>query len=221
MAPILVFDVNETLLDLSTLEPFFVRCFGDQNAMRDWFAELILYAQTMTLSRRYWPFNELALATLRMRAEISGIAITQADEQALAEAIRSMPACPDVMPGLERLKAAGFRLVTLTNSPPSASPTALEHAGIADYFEAHYSVDSVAQFKPAEACYAQVASALNVATRDLCLVACHGWDTIGAQAAGCQAAFIRRHGNAEIRLNGLPRPDVIAADIAQLADQLI
>lgn len=33
-APILVFDVNETLLDLETLEPLFQRLFGDRLAMR-------------------------------------------------------------------------------------------------------------------------------------------------------------------------------------------
>jgi hypothetical protein len=36
--PLIVFDVNETLLDLETMEPVFQRIFGDKNAMRLWFA---------------------------------------------------------------------------------------------------------------------------------------------------------------------------------------
>jgi 2-haloacid dehalogenase len=32
--PLIVFDVNETLLDLQTLEPTFQRIFGDKSAMR-------------------------------------------------------------------------------------------------------------------------------------------------------------------------------------------
>ncbi|WP_198515244.1 haloacid dehalogenase type II [Spiribacter roseus] len=221
MKPIIVFDVNETLLDLTTLEPLFARCLGDRRAMRDWFAELILYSQTVTLAGRYVPFSELAIATLRMRAEVMGARLTAADEQALGELIRSMPAHADVVPALERLRASGYRLVTLTNSPPSASPTPLERAGIAEYFEAHYSVHPVGQFKPAPACYRQVASALGVPLRDLLLVACHGWDTIGAQAAGCQAAFIKRAGNAEIRLADLPRPDFAADDLETLVATLV
>jgi len=39
---ILVFDVNETLLDIEALNPFFERAFGDSRVMRQWFAELIL-----------------------------------------------------------------------------------------------------------------------------------------------------------------------------------
>jgi 2-haloacid dehalogenase len=37
-----VFDVNETLLDLQTIEPTFERIFGERSAMRLWFANLIL-----------------------------------------------------------------------------------------------------------------------------------------------------------------------------------
>jgi len=35
--PIIVFDVNETLLDLETLRPAFDRLFDDPAAMRLWF----------------------------------------------------------------------------------------------------------------------------------------------------------------------------------------
>jgi 2-haloacid dehalogenase len=48
--PLIVFDVNETLLDLGTMEPTFQRIFGDKNAMRLWFADLILYSAALT-----WP----------------------------------------------------------------------------------------------------------------------------------------------------------------------
>ena len=47
---ILVFDVNETLLDIETLTPLFTRVFNDDNVMREWFAQLVLYSQIMTLS---------------------------------------------------------------------------------------------------------------------------------------------------------------------------
>jgi 2-haloacid dehalogenase len=32
--PLIVFDVNETLLDLETMKPTFQRIFGDNSAMR-------------------------------------------------------------------------------------------------------------------------------------------------------------------------------------------
>jgi 2-haloacid dehalogenase len=48
--PLIVFDVNETLFNLQTMEPTFERIFGDRGAMRLWFANLILYSAALTLS---------------------------------------------------------------------------------------------------------------------------------------------------------------------------
>ena len=46
---VIVFDVNETLLDITTLEPLFERVFRDRAILREWFAQLILYSQTLLL----------------------------------------------------------------------------------------------------------------------------------------------------------------------------
>jgi hypothetical protein len=48
--PLIVFDVNETLLDLQTMEPTFERIFGEKKAMRLWFANLILYSAALTVA---------------------------------------------------------------------------------------------------------------------------------------------------------------------------
>ena len=49
--PVLVFDVNETLLDIDVLNPIFDRIFGVPGRMREWFAQLILYSEAITLGR--------------------------------------------------------------------------------------------------------------------------------------------------------------------------
>ncbi len=71
--PILVFDVNETLLDLDHLCPLFDDIFGDGAVMRDWFAQLILYSQTLTITGLRSDFGTLAVAVLRMIGEIRGV----------------------------------------------------------------------------------------------------------------------------------------------------
>jgi 2-haloacid dehalogenase len=55
--PIIVFDVNETLLDLESLSPTFDRIFKDQAALRLWFAQMILYSGALTLAGSYVPFT--------------------------------------------------------------------------------------------------------------------------------------------------------------------
>lgn len=217
----LVFDVNETLLDLTTLEPVFARVFGDTSVMREWFAQLILYSEALTLSGLYTPFGELAGGALRMVGETRGVAIETSDVDDLKQCIGEMPALPDVAPALEKLRAAGFRLVTLTNTPPGASPTQLDRAGLAEFFEQSFSVHEVRRFKPAPETYRLVGRELGIEMRDICMVACHLWDTLGAQAAGCAAALVKRPGNAVMQAKGVPVPDVVADDMHALADQII
>ena len=219
--PIIVFDVNETLLDITTLEPLFTRLFDDRQMLREWFAQLVLYSQTMTLSGLYTPFGELGVSALQMTSDIHNVRLIDSDVDELKERMSKMPAHPDVVPALTKLHEAGFRLVTLTNSANSASPTPLEKAGISHFFEQHFSVEAVGKFKPAPETYQMVAHALSVDVSDLCLVACHLWDTIGAQAAGCQGAFLTRPHNALLSAPNVPAPDFVAADLTTLAEQII
>lgn len=218
---IIVFDVNETLLDINTLTPLFVRIFDEQAILRDWFAQLVLYSQTMTLSGLYTSFSELGVGALRMMADIHQKTLTEEDIAELKERMSNMPAHPDAIPALTRLRDAGFRLVTLTNSPTSTSPTPLEKAGLSDFFEHHFSVETVGKFKPAPETYQMVAKTLSVDMSDLCLVACHLWDTIGAQAAGCSGAFLTRPHNAMLPAANVPEPNFMASDLTTLAYQMI
>jgi 2-haloacid dehalogenase len=64
-----------------------------------------------------------------------------------------------------------------------------------------------------------VAATLGVGPADICLIACHAWDTIGAQSAGWQAGLILRQGNAPLGVG--PEPDYIGKDLNEIADQLI
>lgn len=220
-APIIVFDVNETLLDITTLEPLFKRMFGDPLVLREWFAQLILYSQTMTLCGRYSPFGELGVGTLRMLASIHGTTVEASDIDELKARMSTMPAHPDVIPALSALRDAGLRLVTLTNSPSAASPSPLERAGLGEFFERSFSVEAVRKFKPAPETYQLVAREMNVEMADLVLVACHLWDTAGAQAAGGFGALVTRPHNAILPVAELPNPNLIAAELTDLADQII
>jgi 2-haloacid dehalogenase len=55
----------------------------------------------------------------------------------------------DVEKGLQLLKDNGFRLATLTNSPPLALKQQLINSNLTDYFEQALS-DSLKKYKPAE-----------------------------------------------------------------------
>ena len=219
---VVVFDVNETLLDIEALSPLFERVFGDGRVLREWFGQLVLYSMATTLSGLYEDFVSLGRGLFEMVGTVHGVAVEVADVEALREGLLTMPAHPVVEEGLRELKRAGFRLVTLTNSPPNPhGKSPLEYAGLASHFERQFSVDSVRAFKPSPLVYRMVAEELGVAPSDCCMVASHVWDTIGAQSVGFSAGLITRPGNAPLPVPGLPQPNVVAPDLPTLAVRLI
>jgi len=81
--PLIVFDVNETLLDLTALEPTFERIFRDKGALRLWFANLILYSSALTVAGCYVPFTDIGSAVMKMLADTGGIVIEEVDKKEL------------------------------------------------------------------------------------------------------------------------------------------
>ena len=148
-----------------------------------------------------------------------GARLTPDDRTRILAGTRTLPAHPDVRPALERLRKEGFRTVTLTNSAPAAVAQQLQFAGLADLFEASYSVDAVKRFKPAAEPYRYAAQQLGVTTGELRLVAAHAWDVLGALQAGCVAAFVARPGKVLYPLG--PQPDIVVPDFRTLVDQIL
>jgi 2-haloacid dehalogenase len=218
--PAIVCDVNETLLDLETLRPTLERVFEDSAALRLWFAALVTYSEALTLADVYVPFTDIGASVLRMLAATRGVPVSDDDVSELSERFASMPPHPDVAPALRRLRDRGFALFTLTDNTLEISERQLESAGLLSLFNRRFSVDkSVRRHKPAVEAYESVASALQAEPGDICMVANHVWDTIGATAAGWQAGLVLRTGNAPLDIG--PQPTYIGEDLHSLADQLI
>ncbi|MBT3942553.1 MAG: haloacid dehalogenase type II [Chloroflexi bacterium] len=220
MSRTIVFDVNETLLDLGVLDELFERHLGNAALRPLWFTQVINTAITATMvGAPYRHFSEVGGAALRMVAERNDVTLT---EEALIEIpgrMLSLPPHPDVPAGLQRLKDAGFQTVALTNSPLAAARAQLEAGGLIDMFDRVMSVESVGVFKPDARVYQMAARELGVETSDLLMVAAHDWDIAGAMAAGCGGAFIARPG--QVTNPYFDTPDFVARDIGDAAEQII
>jgi 2-haloacid dehalogenase len=156
-----------------------------------------------------------------MVGEVHSVDISDSDVRAITDGMLTMPPHQDVEDGLTTLRDNGFRLVTLTNSPPNPDgPTPLQNAGLASLFERQFSVDAVRAFKPSQSVYRYVCDELGVAPAQCMMIAAHVWDTIGAQCAGLGGALVTRPGNAPLRLAGMPQPTLVARDLRDLAEQL-
>ena len=216
---VIALDVNETLLDLSALDPDFERVFGSAAPRPLWFAQMLQLALVGTLTGEYVDFTTAQRAALSMLAERTGTRVEPADAEAIVAGMRRLPPHPEVRGALERLRGSDLRVTALTNSVLDVAEDQLANAGLRDLFDDVLSADSVRRLKPAPEPYLSVAERFAVPVGSVRLVAAHAWDVAGALAAGCRAAFVARPGMVPSPLGG--PPDIVGPDLATVVDQII
>lgn len=218
MPKALVFDVNETLLDLAAMQGPFAQAFGDAAPLGEWFARLLHGSLVATLTDSYEDFASIGQSALDAVAFRRGRKLLAAERDAILGTMLELPAHPEVPDALSRLHSAGFPLATLTNSSPEMARAQLEHAGILDHFDQVFSVDEVRRYKPAPEPYLMAAARLGVHPSEMRMVAAHDWDVWGAMRAGCAAAYVART-NVPFVL-GSP-PDLTGPDLTAVAEAIL
>ncbi len=216
---VLVFDVNETLLDLGVLDAHFEETFGDGALRAQWFALVLQVSFVGGMTGFYTDFTSAQHAALQMLAEREKVSMSESAADRVIDTMRRLPPHPEVPAALHRLRSAGFPLVALTNSVPDVAEAQLTYAELRHLFDHLVSADAVGHLKPAPEPYRRVAEVTGADVAQLRLVAAHHWDVTGALRAGCAAAFVARPGAV---LNPLgPQPDITGVDLGSVAEQIL
>ena len=217
---VIIFDVNETLLDLNAMRSSVGAALGGRGDLLPiWFSTMLHYSLVDTLTDNYRDFLEVGAGALVMVAKREGIDLSLENaKRSIVGPITSLPPHSDVKVGLKSLKNRGFRLASLTNSSKMGLAKQFENAGLSSYFSRQLSVENVRAFKPALVTYKWALSELDVKPANALMVAAHAWDLAGAKAAGLQTAFIKRDG-ATLYPN-VGELDYIANDIIDLNAKL-
>ena len=127
----------------------------------------------------------------------------------------------DVVPTLEALRAAGYRLGVIANQP-SQVRAALERDGLVPYFEAWGVSDDLGLHKPDPALFVRTLELAGVPARRTAMVGDRlDYDMVPAQAAGMRTIWVLR-GEApdDPTPAQLAIPDVAIADLTVLVDVL-
>ena len=219
MPRVIVFDLMGTLLDLQAMDAHFERFFGDAAVRKEWFAQTLQLAMAAVLTNAYEDFGVQADTGLEITARRYKVSMLGEEKNLILGTLRKLRPFPEVAKSLQRLRDAGTRLATLTNSTAQAAEAQLAFAGLRDHFEQVISVDEIHCFKPAPDVYHLAAKRLGVEPGQLRLVSAHDWDVTGALRAGCTAAFVARPGQVMNPFG--PQPDVRGMDLGQVVDQIL
>ncbi len=216
---LLIFDVNETLLDLKPLVKSVAKALGGKEELVElWFTTMLQYSLVETTSGSYREFGEIGAAVMTMVARNHGIGLSMDDAIEAIKPISSLPPHADVRAGLQTLKDAGYRMITLTNSPQKGVDAQLENAGLTEFFEQRLSVGEIGTYKPDLKTYRWAAEKTGVEVGDCMLIAAHGWDITGALRAEMRAGFLARPGKSLYPL--APEPELVGKDLRDAANLL-
>ncbi|CAH1385353.1 haloacid dehalogenase type II [Candidatus Nitrotoga sp. M5] len=216
----MIFDVNETLLDLAPLRTSVGKALKErEDLLTLWFSTMLHYSLVETLTNNYHDFGQIGAAALMMVAESHGIALEpEIASQSIVEVITKLPAHDDVVPSLQALAAKGFRIVCLTNSSNKGVAAQFDYAGLTELFEQRFSVEDVAAFKPDPRTYQWALKKLGLDPEEVMMIAAHAWDLAGAKAVGLQTAFIQRPG--AVLYPHTSRPDYVVENLTQVVKQI-
>jgi 2-haloacid dehalogenase len=215
----ILFDINETVLDLSSLKPKFKAVFGNEAVTATWFSMLLHTSTVCALTDVKTGFASLAGIMLDTVAARRGVELSEVMRADILASFASLPPHADIKPALTRLRSAGYRTVAFTNSSHKLVTAQIDNAGLTDYFDDIVSVEETGSFKPDPRVYGFVARRVNRPISELRLVATHDWDTHGALSAGMHAAYIDRSGapyHPRYR-----QPDVYATTMNDVVEQII
>jgi 2-haloacid dehalogenase len=161
-------------------------------------------------------YREIGQRAVDYTLERAGISHTQAEVEALVEAIVRLQPFPDVPQALARL-GSRYKLVVLSNGDPDMLEAAKAWHKVP--FDQVISVAAAQSFKPHVATYTKAAEILAMTMDQVLFVANHAFDCIGAKAAGMRTAFIDRRNRP---FGATPhQPDLRVPDMASLADLMV
>lgn len=216
---LLIFDVNETLSDMSPMAKRFEDVGAPAHLAATWFAGLLRDGFALTAVDSSDSFARIAAESLGVG--LHGLPLNRGAAEAVSyimDGFAGLPVHDDVPDGIRALGGLGIRLVTLSNGSASVAEALFDRAGIRTHFERLLTVEDAGRWKPAPEAYAYALQECGVDPEDAILVAVHPWDIDGASRAGLATAWVNRTGGPYPEY--FSAPDITAASLNDLANQL-
>ncbi|MBZ9631898.1 haloacid dehalogenase type II [Salegentibacter sp. LM13S] len=215
---IIIFDVNETLLNLIPLKEEINAALENEMGFDVWFPKLLHYSLVETTTGGYSNFSEIAAATFKMISDKFDKEFSDYEIQNILSEITNLPPYPDVKPGLEQLKNEGYKLIAFSNGKPDVLEAQLKFAEIDSYFVGIHSVEEVKKYKPHPESYRYILKKYQVTPKRAMMVAAHSWDIIGAKRAKLQTCFVERPEKTLYEL--AEKPDISVTGITEILEQI-
>lgn len=215
---LILFDVYETLLDMSMVESKMNDLLNSKRSYRIWIELLMQYCLLESSSGQFHDFSSVSRAALSTTGEIIGHSVTDQMNEDIMLLMKHAPLHEGVEEGLSTLNDQGFRLAALTNASVGIITERMDATGLVSYFEFVVSAEQIKKYKPSKEAYEAIAKKAKLQPSEILVVTSRGWDLCGAVNAGMKTVFIQ-HGSRNVYPLA-PEPSLRAKNLVDLAQQL-
>ena len=177
-----------------------------------WRTRQFEYTWLRSITNHYADFFAVTEDALVYAAKVVNVQLTHEQKQVLLDAYMHLAPWPDTRAGLQRLRAAGIRVIALANFTPAMLRANAQHARMTGLFDALVSTDESHTFKPDSRAYQLGIDRLHVAKEELVFAAFGGWDAAGAKLFGYPTVWVNRF-NQPVEELGV-QPDYVATNLS-------
>jgi len=157
-----------------------------------WRDKQIGYTFLRALGERYADFATVTADALDFCCDELKINLGERGRARLLDQYMRLPAFPENVAALRRMKDLGLPLAILSNGTRSMLDSVVEAAGMATFFDHILSVDDVKTFKTAPRAYQLGPDAFGCRADEILFVSSNGWDACGAAWFGYTTFWINR-----------------------------
>jgi len=194
------------LLDARSIVPEVEKVFPGRGLelTNAWRSKQFEYGYLRSITKRHRDFFAVTGDALDYTVEAMHLALTPEARAQLLDAYLTLKPWPDTVAALRRLRAAGVRIVAVSNFSDKMLRANAQHAGIGDLFDELLSTELNATYKPDPAGYALGMERLHLKKTEIAFAAFGGWDAYGAKSFGYATYWVNRFGLPAERLGITP-----------------
>lgn len=182
-----IFDPNSVVPEIEKTFPG-----KGQEFAKLWRGKQFEYGYLRTITNRYADFFQVTDDALVYTAQAMKLELSPQARQQLLHAYLTLKPWPDAVAGLQRLKAAGVRLITISNFSPKMLRSNADGANVTALFDELLSTDAQHTYKPDARAYELGTDRLRLKKEEILFAAFGGWDAYGAKTFGYPTYWVNR-----------------------------
>lgn len=157
-----------------------------------WRTKQFEYGFLRSITNRHLDFFKVTEDALVYTAKMMKLEMNEKQKQSLLNAYLKLEPWPDAIAALRKLKAAGYRIITIANFSHKMLKANADNAKITNLFDELLSTEVNHTYKPDPKAYELGMKRLKLKKEEILFAAFGGWDAYGAKSFGYTTYWVNR-----------------------------